>query len=214
VLVFGRHRRPAGEERSTGFGRAPEGGDHEKRYRPSLATTLGFALRPDRAQRFEVISDVTVVEPITAGRGIRELRRLRRRYGRGRWRKMKGVATIRLADGRVRRAELHWDEAHGIGRKEVKRKRYPARKLSMARSSGTRFAVCIDNSGYPASLDLHKIYRVLPDREAEEDGDIRIVDESGEDYLFEADRFLPVDLPPKTERVLNRSFARFGAETR
>ena len=51
--------------------------------------------------------------------GIRELGRLRKRYGPGRWRKMKGVATIRLADGRVRRAELHWYEAHGIGRKEV-----------------------------------------------------------------------------------------------
>ena len=61
----------------------------------------------------------------------------------------------------------------------------------MARASRTRFAVCIDNSGYPASLELHKIYRVLPDKEAEEDGDIRIVDESGEDYLFEADRFCP-----------------------
>jgi len=84
----------------------------------------------------------------------------------------------------------------------------------MARSSRTRFAVCIDNSGYPASLELHKIYRVLPDKEAEGEGDIRIVDESGEDYLFEEDRFLPVDLPPKTVRVLNRSFARFGAEAR
>ena len=48
----------------------------------------------------------------------------------------------------------------------------------MARASRTRFAVCIDNSGYPASLELHKIYRVLPDKEAEEDGDIRIVDEA------------------------------------
>ena len=84
----------------------------------------------------------------------------------------------------------------------------------MARSSRARFAVCIDNSGYPASLELHKIYRVLPDKEAEGEGDIRIVDESGEDYLFEADRFLPVDLPPKPVRVLNRSFARFGAEAR
>ena len=75
-------------------------------------------------RRFEVISDVTDVEAIAVGRGIRELGRLRKPYGRGRWRKMKGVATIRLADGRVRRAELHWYEANGIGRKEVKRKRY------------------------------------------------------------------------------------------
>ena len=75
-------------------------------------------------RRFEVISDITDVQAIAVGRGIRELGRLRKHYGRGRWRKMKGVATIRLVDGRVRRAELHWYEAHGIGRKEVKRKRY------------------------------------------------------------------------------------------
>ncbi len=75
-------------------------------------------------RRFEIISDVTEVEPIAVGRAIRDLARLRKRYGRGRWRKMKGVATIRLANGRVRRAELHWYEAHGIGRWEFKRKRY------------------------------------------------------------------------------------------
>ena len=55
---------------------------------------------------------------------IRDLSRLRRLYGRGRWRKLKGVAVVRLRTGRMRRAELHWYEAHGIGRKEIKRKRY------------------------------------------------------------------------------------------
>jgi hypothetical protein len=78
----------------------------------------------------------------------------------------------------------------------------------MARSSRIRFAVCVDNSGYSASLELHKIYRVLPDKKAEEDGDLRIVDESGEDYLYEADRFSLLDLPPKTVRALNRSGTR------
>jgi hypothetical protein len=58
------------------------------------------------------------------GFGIRDLARLRRIYGRGNWRKVKGVARIRLASGRIRLAELHWYEAHGIGRKEIKRKRY------------------------------------------------------------------------------------------
>jgi hypothetical protein len=75
-------------------------------------------------RRFEVISDIADIEPIAVGRAIRDLARLRKRYGRGRWRKMKGIATIRLVNGRVRRAELHWYEAHGIGRKELKRKRY------------------------------------------------------------------------------------------
>ena len=73
--------------------------------------------------RFEIISEIVEVQGIATGREIRDLRRLQRLYGKGRWRKMKGVATIRLASGRIRRAELHWYEAHGIGRKELKRKR-------------------------------------------------------------------------------------------
>lgn len=73
---------------------------------------------------FELVGDLTDVETIATGRGIRELPRLRRLYGKGRWRKMKGVARIRLRDGRIRLAELHWYEAHGIGKKEFKRKRY------------------------------------------------------------------------------------------
>jgi hypothetical protein len=81
---------------------------------------------------FEILGAVTDVETIATGRGIRELTRLRRLYGQGRWRKMKGVARIRLKDGRTRLAELHWYEAHGIGKKEFKRKRY----LDEASSAG------------------------------------------------------------------------------
>jgi hypothetical protein len=58
------------------------------------------------------------------GSAIRDLARLRRQYGEGRWRKLKGMARVRLASGRIRLAELHWYEAHGIGKKEIKRKRY------------------------------------------------------------------------------------------
>ena len=64
------------------------------------------------------------------------------------------------------------------------------------------FVVCINNRGYPASLELHKIYRVLPDESAAEDGDIRVIDESGEDYLYSADRFVEVDLPRTVRRSL------------
>ncbi len=74
--------------------------------------------------RFEVISEIIYIETIAIGPSIREITRLRKRYGKGRWRKMKGVATIQLANGRVRLAEIHWYEAHGIGKKEFKRKRY------------------------------------------------------------------------------------------
>ncbi len=73
---------------------------------------------------FELVGELTDVETIATGRGIRELPRLRRLYGKGRWRKMKGSASIRLRDGRIRIAELHWYEAHGIGKKEFKRKTY------------------------------------------------------------------------------------------
>jgi len=73
---------------------------------------------------FEIVSDITDSETIAIDSAIRELARLRKLYGPGRWRKLKGIAMIRLANGRIRKAELHWYEAHGIGKKEFKRKRY------------------------------------------------------------------------------------------
>ena len=73
---------------------------------------------------FEVVGEIEEIETFATGRGIRELARLNRIYGRGRWRKRKGRATIRFSDGTERIAELHWYEASGIGRKETKIKRY------------------------------------------------------------------------------------------
>ena len=62
-------------------------------------------------------------------------------------------------------------------------------------ASKAEYVVCIDNTDYPASLELHKIYRTLPDEDAEASGDVRIIDESGEDYLFEASRFVAISVP-------------------
>ena len=73
---------------------------------------------------FEIVGEITQVETIAVGSRIHDLSRLRRLYGRGRWRKLKGLAVVRLRTGRIRKAEVHWYEAHGIGRKEIKRKRY------------------------------------------------------------------------------------------
>jgi hypothetical protein len=70
--------------------------------------------------QFEILDEITGIETFATGSGIREIARLRRLYGRGRWRKRKGMARVRLADGSVRVAELHWYEATGIGRKEYK----------------------------------------------------------------------------------------------
>ena len=72
----------------------------------------------------------------------------------------------------------------------------------------TRFVVCIDDSEYPVSLELHKIYRVLTDEDAARDGDLRVVDESGEDYLYPEEYFLPIRLPTETESSLQESFDR------
>lgn len=71
---------------------------------------------------FEIVSEITGVETIAVGTGVRDRARLRKKYGRGRWRKLKGVAKVRLPDDTIRLAELHWYEAHGIGKKEFKLK--------------------------------------------------------------------------------------------
>jgi hypothetical protein len=73
---------------------------------------------------FELLTPLSDIEIIAVGRGIRDIGRLTKTYGKGRWRKLKGTALVRLASGETRKAELHWYEAHGIGRKEIKRKQY------------------------------------------------------------------------------------------
>ncbi len=74
--------------------------------------------------RFDIVSQIEAVEVIAVGANIRDLVYLEKVHGAGRWRKMKGIARIRLPNGRIRQVELHWYEAHGIGRKDVKIKRY------------------------------------------------------------------------------------------
>ncbi len=69
---------------------------------------------------FEIIGSISEIEIIAIDKSIREVQRLRKIYGQGRWRKLKGIATIQLEDGTVCSAELHWYEAHGIGKKEIK----------------------------------------------------------------------------------------------
>ena len=73
---------------------------------------------------FDIIDEIKDIETIAKGAGVRELNRLRKFYGIGNWKKMKGIAHIRLISGKIKLAELHWYEAHGIGIKEIKRKRY------------------------------------------------------------------------------------------
>jgi hypothetical protein len=74
--------------------------------------------------------------------------------------------------------------------------------MKQKRNSAHRFAVCIDNTDYPASLEMHKIYRILADQDAASDGDVRVIDESGEDYLYPAEYFVMVKLPQAVEKSL------------
>lgn len=71
---------------------------------------------------FEIVSEITAVETIASGKGVRDRNRLRKLYGGIRWRKLKGIAQIRLSSGRIRTAEIHWYEAHGVGKREFKLK--------------------------------------------------------------------------------------------
>jgi len=74
--------------------------------------------------KFEIVGDLRAIETIAAGRAIRVLAALRKKWGPGRWRKMKGIAVVRLRSGNLREAEVHWYEAHGVGRRDFKIKKF------------------------------------------------------------------------------------------
>ncbi len=71
---------------------------------------------------FEIVGQIIDIQSIAVGRGVHDRTRLKKLYGKGRWRKLKGFATVRLPDDTIHKAELHWYEAHGIGRRELKLK--------------------------------------------------------------------------------------------
>jgi len=148
---------------------------------------------------FKIIGDVTAIEPIAVGQGIRHRRRLRKVYGKGRWRKLRGIATVRLVDGTIHTAEVHWYEAHGNWTEGVETKTSAA-GLSMTKA--TRFAVCTDNKGYAASLSVGKLYPLIPDGEAARHGYFRVIDETGEDYAHAAKRFFVLRVPEALARTL------------
>ncbi len=78
--------------------------------------------------------------------------------------------------------------------------------MKTTESINWQFAICVENSEYPASLELLKVYRVIPDQEADAEGDLRVIDESGEDYLFPANYFILIDLPTDAAQTLTQSF--------
>ena len=100
-----------------------------------------------------------------------------------RWRKLKGQTIVRLADGTIRRAEVHWFEAHGIGKKKARIKRFLDLMPMPTRAKPKRqLAICI-RSEDPDLLTPRRIYEVLPDESAAKSRYIRVIDDEGEDYL-------------------------------
>jgi len=91
--------------------------------------------------------------------------------------------------------------ATGIGKREVKIKAFIQSGAHMAKAA-TRLFICLDNAGYEVSLERHKIYVALPDTKAERTGYLRIIDESGVDYLYSAQRFVAAELPVSTRRAV------------
>jgi len=77
--------------------------------------------------------------------------------------------------------------------------------MQESKHNSSEFVVCINNSDYPASLELHKIYRVIADKDVEDEGDIRIIDESGEDYIYPSSYFVPIQVPQTVEKSLLRA---------
>ena len=100
------------------------------------------------------------------GRSVRESKRLRKFYGGTRWRKLKGIASIRLSNG------------------------------------ASQYVVCVKNEEYQASLELRKLYPTVPDKPAERAGLLRVIDESGEDYLYPSDYFVPIKLPRTVQKAI------------
>ena len=80
------------------------------------------------------------------------------------------------------------------------------RNMKKSKNTFSQFAICLNNSEYPVSLDLHKVYPVLSDEQAEKDGFLRVIDESGEDYLFPSAYFMVIVLPSNCVRTLKKSF--------
>lgn len=144
---------------------------------------------------FEILSEITGIEEIARGTAVRNRKRLRRVYGGRAWRKMKGLARVRFAGSKVVSVQsTRWHEVHDVGKK--------CSKSSFANPSRGGFVMCVDNTDYPALLEVGKVYRTLPAHTGVPRGLLRVVEESGEDYLYPVKRFVPIELPPRGRRVL------------
>jgi hypothetical protein len=144
---------------------------------------------------FEILGDISNIETIAKGSGVRERRRLRKAYGQGTWRKLKDLASIKLDDAQSAKQSY-------IGMKHMASGKKNSKSSVSSRKRPTGYVVCLRNDAYAASLEPRKLYPVLPDAAAEKHGLIRVIDESGEDYLYPAELFIAVRLPQSVTRAI------------
>lgn len=149
--------------------------------------------------KFEILGHIEGIEVIAVGISIRDLAYLEKTYGSGRWRKLKGKAHVRLPNGSIRWVELTGTKPMGLAAKTLKLNAIWNERMSEHKR---RFAICVDNSDYEASLILRKIYEIIPDELGAKDDLLRIVDESGEDYLYHKSHFIMVEFPIEVEHAL------------
>jgi hypothetical protein len=144
---------------------------------------------------FKIVGRIEDVEVIASGKAIRERKRLWKRYGKGRWRKLKASLKFSLLMVRFAGRKFTGTKLMGSARRNTK-----SSGLSSNPKAG--FGLCVRNTGYPASLELRKVYRLLSDEQAAKRGQVRVVDESGEDYLYSEAYFVPIKLPQSAERAV------------
>jgi hypothetical protein len=150
---------------------------------------------------FKIVGRIKNVEVIATGKSIRERNRLWKIYGKGRWRKQKDwqisncqmalLATLRFTGMK------HMESA----KRNTKSNESPAE----AKQISARFVLCVRNKAYPASLELRKLYRLVADDGAAKRGLIRVIDESGEDYLYPGEYFVPIKLPQSAQKAVMKA---------
>jgi hypothetical protein len=151
------------------------------------------------AMRFEILGEISGIETFATGSGIREIARLRRIYGRGRWRKRKGIARVKYP-----MARSMWLSYTGMRRpgSVARNSRSSTCFEVMTKTQAKQLVVCVENDGYAASLEKRKIYVALRDTAADKHDMLRIIDESGEDYLYPKAFFRSIALPQAVKRAV------------
>jgi hypothetical protein len=149
---------------------------------------------------FEVVGAILDQETIAVGRAIRELSGLRKLYGRGRWRKRKGIASLGSISVMARS-----EQPRSTGAKRMASGAKSSRSSVSSRdrsASRARHVVCLSNDGYGASLERRKIYLAVVDRQAGRVGMVRVVDESGDDYLYPRSFFAEIKVSALLAKAL------------